>query len=335
MPVSALLDRPEGLDPFDVSAVYDGSELHVPLKPLMPDAPIVPSLGRPAAGGDALELADLALVRGDAFDASAQYRALLPKLDASAAAYVTLQLARAYRELGDRDLAAPMLKRSAAGADALAWVALVELADLRAGEIGGVAAARELAPLAGTRAELLVDHLIHSRPDEEAAALLVEKAVRLQRCEFALKAFVLDPGLSPNRARPCLLELDSARQVAEMRQRNKRLVEYYDHLAPYVDLWEELADAVRRGNRDAEPWLVFAEQISLLTTYARASDQMASLSSIARSALLVATELALARPQPDSGTVARIRAISARLVANDEQRIRRHVNALLKTYGSQ
>ncbi|HUQ04403.1 MAG TPA: hypothetical protein VM261_18010, partial [Kofleriaceae bacterium] len=257
MPISALLERPAGLEPFDESLMRDGyyRDFGRP-KARMPQVPIVPSLGRPAAGGDALELADLALSRGDAFDASAQYRALLPKVHASASVYVTLQLARAYRALGDLERAVPLLESTANGTGSSAWVAIAELAELRASEIGGVAAVRELAPRAGRRAELVVDHLIHILPDEEAALLLLDKAVRLSQCEFAAQAYLLDPGLAEDEKAPCVLAANEVRYRAVVVERVEGLVEYYDHLAPFVARWEALADAARGGSRDAEPWLV-------------------------------------------------------------------------------
>ncbi|HUQ07804.1 MAG TPA: hypothetical protein VM261_35160 [Kofleriaceae bacterium] len=213
-------------------------------------------------------------------------------------------------------------------------MAIAELAEIRAREIGGVAAARELAPRAGRRAELVVDHLIHTLPDDEAAVLLLDKAVRLSECEFAAQAYLLDPGLAEDERAPCPLAANEVRYRAVVVERVEGLVEYYDHLAPFVARWEALADAARGGSRDAEPWLVFAEEVSLLEPYARPSGQMYSLSAITSDALIVSAELALARRPPDERLLGRIHAVGERIELHDRNRVRRHIESLQRAYGA-
>lgn len=111
---------PAGFERVDIEdAVKELDNPRIPFA-MMPDAPSVPLPERPAFGGEALELADLALARGDAFDATVQYRALLPKLDPRASEYAQLQLARAYIALGDRNQGAAYCASSTEGARAQA-----------------------------------------------------------------------------------------------------------------------------------------------------------------------------------------------------------------------
>ncbi|MBZ0236469.1 MAG: hypothetical protein K8M05_29345, partial [Deltaproteobacteria bacterium] len=329
-----VLERPEGLEELDVEGAESlWGEVPV-LAPTSPDHPPAPRVSRPFSGGEAMALADLALARGDAFDAAAQYRALLPALEPQAVPYAKLQLARAHAARGEHELADELLRRLVRGTGPEAWAALVELTRLRARDVGAREALRELEGVAGDRREELVDHLIAAASDEEAALLLIDKAARRRQCGYAFEAVRRWPD-APLEDAPaaCRGAIADHRWKLERWERAKPYLAVQRQLNPIVARWDRLADAARGGDRDAEPWVVLAEDVIAIGPLARQAGRRALVERVARAALDNAAELALAHAPSDVQLLPRIRAVADQLDRERRDAVHRHIDVLVQTYG--
>lgn len=329
--VAPILDlaRPAGFEILRVADDEDGADDVLPLHPETPDRPRSMPLVRPRSGGEALALADLALTRGDTFDAIAQYRALLPQVEPDAVPYAELQLARALAARGERDEARADLSRLAKRDGPVAWAALVDLANLRIHQVGAVEATRELAHLAGARHEALVDELIHQLSREHSAALLLDKARRLERCGYAFEAVRRWPDVEtaavPARCRGRVANL---RWMVERRERSRSYLAVQRRINPLVERWDALAVATRNGDHDPAPWLALAEDTLVLRELADQANRRGVIDRTARAALDIAIELALARASPDERLLPQIHAASDSLEREYRDAVRAHVEIL-------
>ncbi len=234
-------------------------------------------LVRPRAGGEALELADLALSRGDAFDAAAQYRAVLATGAQPYAPYVQIQLARAYLALGDGARAQALLREAASASGQEAWTALSRLGELRAAEVGAVVAADELRDLAGPSAEDLEAHLIDRGAPDEAARLLVVIAARTHSCGYVMQALAFGTRVVPSwfdgkclATAPTAVvgaaagaashaRVDGAAMVAR-NVRTDGVNAFLRRFGAAAATWDALAASVLAGDVAPEPWLALAEE---------------------------------------------------------------------------
>mgnify|MGYP000954249436 CR=1 FL=1 len=329
--VAPILDltRPPGFEILRVADDDDGADDLLPLHPETPDRPRSMPLVRPRSGGEALALADLALTRGDAFDAIAQYRALLPQLEPDAVPYAELQLARALAARGEREEARAGLSRLATRDGPVAWAALVDLANLRIHQVGAVEATRELEHLSNARHEALVDELIHQLSREHSAALLLDKARRLERCGYAFEAVQRWPDVEtaavPARCRGRVANL---RWMVERRERSRSYLAVQRRINPLVERWDALAVATRNGDHDPAPWVALAEDTLVLRELAEEAGRRGVIDRTARAALVIAIELALARASPDERLLPQIYAASDRVEREHRGAVRAHVDLL-------
>jgi hypothetical protein len=327
------LDRPRELEPLDEDSAT--ALLAQPALPAstFPPAPHVPVATRPLVGGDALALADVALHRGDAFDALAQYRALVGNIDPAAASYLKLQIARSYVALSDPERAVPLLEMLAADTGDIGRVALFELSDVLASQHGVVEALRDIKPLAGPRYEDIVDHVINTCSDDEAVELLMDKAERLNTCEYAVAAVAIRPLISAKDVlAACRWDVEVVQTAPAVRERYRRLVDFRVRLNPFVERWEQLADAYRAGNHDPAPWIALSDDVIALRPFARESESFARLSVIAATALVIASELSISKPPHDPQLLLEIRERAAALDYWGADDVRRHVGMLLHYY---
>jgi hypothetical protein len=316
VPIHALIARPPALELYDVDAVRALLEDAPVLRATIPEEPYIAAPARPQSGGEALELADLALMRGDALDAAAQYRALLPRLDPHAATYAKLRLARAYTHLRDRPRAKDLLYGIAGSLGPFTWQALVDLADLSVTDIGAAATLRELTPMAGARSELLADHLIHTAPDHVAAELLVDKASRLERCDYAQAALKLDASVSLGAlSAACHKSLEESRRAIAMQDFGTRYLPYFERRNLFVARWDALALAARSGDLDPHPWVRFAEDLVAIRPLALNAERSEETDTIVRAALVAAIELSPDELRDDDWLVSRIRRVAGALGA--------------------
>jgi hypothetical protein len=248
----------------------------------MPPAPVVLPPVRPRTRGDALALADLALQRGDALDAAAQYRALLDRGDVAIAGYVNVQLAHAYLALRDVDRAYGALRAAIRSPDT-AWYALAELATLEVRTYAPISVLQELAPLLPPRAADLENLLIQLAKPEEVARVLEAKVERDRRDEHACGYALAAIARGSNRDRYGLgsvCETELARAVAvrngalwvDTRNATRRI------LADNMNVW-------RTTGANARVWLETAEGAEYAMSLAQ-SDADAALASRTATAAL-------------------------------------------------
>ena len=329
-----VLDRP-ALDWFDVGALTRIADDVPVLEPTLVDEPLAPVVLRPRSAGEALALADLALARGDTLDAVAQYRMLLPDVEPDAIPYVQLQLARALAARGDRHAAETLLRRTAKGSGREAWAALVDLAKLRARDVGAREALRELGDLAGWRREGLLDHLIGEASDKDAAVFLLEKAAAPSQCVYAFEALRRWPGVPLELIPPpCWAALADHRGAILMRARSTSYIAVQRGLNLLAERWDALAAAAQDGDRAVAPWIELAEKVVDMAPLAAESGRSDDLEVIARAALGNAVELALASDPSDPTLLPRIREVAYRLAPEHREAVHRHVGALIRIYGA-
>lgn len=332
---SLELERPEELDAFDLDALARIVQDVPALEPTPADEPLAPIVLRPPSAGDALELADLAFTRGDTLDAVAQYRMLLPDVEPDAIPYVQLQLARALAARGDRHAAETLLRRTAKGSGREAWAALVDLAKLRARDVGAREALRELGDLAGWRREGLLDHLIGEASDKDAAVLLLEKAAAPSQCGYAFEALRRWPGVPLELIPPpCWAALADHRGAILMRARSTSYIAVQRGLNLLAERWDALAAAAQDGDRAVAPWIELAEKVVDMAPLAAESGRSDDLEVIARAALGNAVELALASDPSDPTLLPRIREVPYRLAPEHREAVHRHIGALIRIYGA-
>jgi hypothetical protein len=303
-----------------------------PPPPLVPRTPIAPSVlhpGRPSAGGSALELADLALLRGDALDAAAQYRAVLRHAAPSYAPYVHLQLARACEVLGDRRAAFEHFRDAARAPGPVGWAALTRLAEQRATEVGVLVAVDELSQLASMRVGQLEAHLLPWATDAEATTIVVRAATRTQDCGLAFEAYLRDAALPPrllDLCRPAFVNALSPPWNATARstapsppttpnptlapRRVAATNAYLARLDAAGPLWDRHAARVLGGDLDPAPWLELADTYRQLRrdTHATAPTVAfeGNLEAGAVAAIIVAVELARHQPTIDAALSRRL-----------------------------
>ncbi len=233
------------------------------MRPELPPRPIAMPLVRPRVRGDALLLADLAMHRGDAFDAAAQYRDLLARLTPGEAHYVRIQLGRAYLALGNTRDAEWLLAQAAASPEDNG-AALFLLADVRLAAVGPVAAYRQLRAIAGRRIDDLENYIVHRAQPGDAAEILVAKVRRSpqadEACSYALAAIDRGGVLSTDGlGSGCALEIDRARAIVEgrlwldWRNPSRRV------MAGALRSWTAAWALVRDGGLDTQPWLDIAQ----------------------------------------------------------------------------
>jgi hypothetical protein len=248
----------------------------------MPPVPVVLPPARPRTGGDALALADLALERGDALDAAAQYRALLDRGDVAIAGYVNVQLAHAYLDLRDVDRAYGALRAAIRSPDT-AWYALAELATLEVRLYAPVSVLQQLAPLLPTRADDLENLLIQLAKPDEVASVLEAKVLRNPRDEHACGYALAAIARGSNREQYGLgsvCETELARAVAvrdgalwlDTRNATRRL------LGANLEAW-------RATGADARAWLEIAQRAEDAMSLAQSDADVALASRTAAAAL--------------------------------------------------
>jgi hypothetical protein len=300
----------------------------------LPPAPFVRPPVRPHVRGDALHLADLALHRGDALDAAAQYRALLERRDPAIAGYVNVQLAQAYLALGDVDRATRSLA-AAVHADDTAWYALAQLASLRVRGEHATTVLKQLAPLLPSRVDDLENLLVQLAAPGDVGDVLAAKVRRNPRdpyaCGYALAAIArgADQRLYVDAA--CAPELERAEAMArrepwlDTRNPCRRL------LAANVALWQ-----TEPGNRDPALWLDAADRAVHAIALAQddADTKVASLNAVF--ALLAVVRLSADDVPLDGAAIARFRAVFDTLpprwqrpvygYAHDDPQLRAHIS---------
>jgi hypothetical protein len=331
-----LVHRPEGFDELDLEQAE--RMLKAPPRPIprMPPYPPPSTPTRPLDASDAVALADLALARGDAFDAAAQYRALVGRVHGQSADYVRLQLARAYLALDERTRSDPTLRELASRRGPLRWAALVALADAQCEHDDASRVLTDLAPLAGDDAELLADHLIHRSPAEQAATLLVDKAMRFGECGYAFQALAYGHPLSglPDTCREMVAMFSDYKESAAEHARLVRDIEFHRHLNDAVARWDRLARAADARHPDPESWVALAEHIVKLTSFAATDENMATVRTATAAALDVAIVLSVDRLPPDNSYRPRIIAVARQLAASDPTGLPARVRRVLREAGS-
>lgn len=264
--IDELVERAPALAPRDTV-----QEPRAEVTVTLPRRPTVLPLVRPRAGGDALALADLAMARHDAFDAAAQYRAILAHRPAYAA-YVQLRLAQAYIALGESQRALPLLRAAAAAPAPEGWAALVLLAELRAARIGAVEAVAELRALARGRVLELEAHLVHVVAPEERGALLMAMALAsppAAACELAVAAIASGHRDNPRELDiACRDDVDHALAVAMGGTIVDRTMTFEWQFDLAATTWERLKERAHAGDLDAVPWVRLAEQYLVARAHA-------------------------------------------------------------------
>jgi tetratricopeptide (TPR) repeat protein len=176
----------------------DARGMHVPPPPW--SAANVPEARRPSALGQPLVLAELALARGDAFDAQFQFRELITRARHDDLPYLELQLGRAYQALGRLDDAQRVLEAAVARGTPAAWPAVFELVTLLVRDRGAdpFETWRRFATVAPELEEELAYHVIPLATDPAKVARFAT-TVRLPASELTwpclntLRAFEASP----------------------------------------------------------------------------------------------------------------------------------------------
>ena len=309
--IDSLVARPPELAPR-AAVLEPPSKASVTL----PRPPAVLPLVRPRAGGDALALADLAMARDDAFDAAAQYRAILARRPGYVA-YVQFRLAQAYIALGDSRRAIPLLRAAATAPAPEGWAALTLLAELRATRVGAVEAVAELRSLARGRVLELEAHLVHVVPAADAAPLLMQMAVESPpsaACELALTAVALGHRDNPRALDvSCRDDVDRALVVAIGGTIVDRTTTFEWQFNAAATTWQRLVERAAAGDLDAMPWIVLADQYLVARTLAVHERHKNLASYGAFAALSIATDLMTRTGQTRGVTQTRLRSIAEEL----------------------
>lgn len=328
-PIDLIVSPPIALVNFEHADIVDPPAA----RPLLGESPLKPLVllpPRPSVRGDALELADLALKRGDALDAAAQYRAFVDSRDDTVARYAQFQLARALAMRGDRLEGQRIFLQLARGADPIAWPALVELARLRADEIGPRATLLEVRVVARGRFEALADYLIHTSPAEVGPLLLADKSARTQRCTYAYRAIELDPAVSLDTVpRDCRAVIEEPRNEVLWRDHNSRWRAFEGRIDEVIERWDALARETRQGHGDPEAWLTLADDVYAIAVPTGRAAESYITTSTASAAVTVAVELSLARIPHDRVLVQRLLVATRRFGGAAGDRMRARIAAAL------
>ena len=255
--------------------------------PVMPPAPVVLPLVRPRLRDDALVLADVALARGDALDAAAQYRALLARRDRAIAGYVNVRLASAYLAMGDVRRADAALRDAVRSPDA-AWYAVVQLALLRLRTQSPSVVLGELSTLLPSRVGDLENLLVHVTLVADpagAAEVLAAKAARdvsdPRACGYVLAAIARGhAGRAPYIDARCAPEVERAYAMAyrhtwlDPRNPSRRL------LGENLETWHAAT-----ATKDPGAWLAIAERAVEAMEVAQTDDDTRLASITAATAL--------------------------------------------------
>lgn len=296
-----LVRRPSGFEPLDLEMAAGARAEPPQPMPRLPPYPPASTPSRPYGAGDAVALADMALERGDAFDAAAQYRALVGKARGPTVEYVRLQLARAYLALDDRARADATLRELVSRRGPLHWAALVAIADARCEHEDARRVLVDLAPLAFEDFEILADHMIHRSTPEDAGPLLVDKALRTGECGYAFQAAAY--GVPPDALPRACAEMVTAYNEYETSSAEYALrlrdIEFRRHLNKVVERWDRLAKVIDAQHPDPASWVALAEQIAKLTSFAATDDHLSTVHSATAAALDVAVVLSLDRIPPE------------------------------------
>jgi tetratricopeptide (TPR) repeat protein len=307
----------DDLDPRQ-PAISTPALLHEALPPVPPVLPPV----RPRPRVDALELADLALYRGDPLDAAAQYRAWISGRDLATTGYAHVQLARAYVALGQTDRAAAAFAAASRAPDT-EWYALVQLAELRLPTFGPVAVAEQLTRMIPSRVDDIENYLIARASSEEMATLLMRKVERIPRhaavCAYALAAVHRGVHRVPLGVDDtCRIEVDRAIHIAlgepwlDERNLARRL------------LWAERlrwATASSPAVAVPETWLAVAERYRYAMEVATEPADRELASRSAATALVNVARLANLGVRVSDEELARFDAVAADLAADDRRRV--------------
>jgi hypothetical protein len=306
-----LLGPPASLlgDPLETA-----TELPAGLAVLLPRPPVLVVPGAPRAGGDALQLADLAMRRGDPRDAAVQYRALLADRRPEVATYVRWRLANAALAIGEEAEGERLLRELAGASTPTAWAALLRLAERIADRDGVEAALAALRVRAEDRADDLERWLIARGHGPGRVALLVARAERTvakdERCACALAALTLDAeAIRAPSVRACHRELASGRLTRDDAPLAQALAAALvpdlqrKQLAEVEAEWAKLVGRANPVRENTSAWLDLAHSFLRIHRYDRTAPAGERASHDAVSALENAARIALTRDRIDDALV--------------------------------
>ncbi len=217
----------------------------------------VPRAPRPSSPGDTLRLAELALDRGDPFDAAAQLRPLFARASEDDRPYLELQLCRAYVALDLLDEAQALLEGAIARGTPASWPAVFELATLLVRDRGDDAYETwvRLSPHVPSLDEDLAHHLQRFTADQAALARLDAVIARprtaLQPCLRELTAFEAKPPHDLPSWHLCPVHRAPPARVPRSASEKRQLSD----IAMVVSYWPAV---MRRRPADPERWLLVA-----------------------------------------------------------------------------